>query len=88
MKWTKIKTVPSAISDHPTSTCNCTTMENIPTTRKPWKHLSDVDIGKILGLAKAAMPQRKIAALMKCSKNVIQNILMTYLFKTFQGCNS
>jgi len=62
-------------------------MENIPPTREPGKHLSSVDIGKILGLAKAAMPQRKIAALMKCSKNAIQNILAKYLFETFQGLN-
>jgi hypothetical protein len=62
-------------------------MENIPPTREKWKHLSDVDIGKILGLAKAALPQRKIAALMKCTQNAIQNILATYLFETFQGRN-
>jgi hypothetical protein len=62
-------------------------MENNPPTRRPGKHLSDVDIGKILGLAKAAMPQRKIAALMKCSKNAIQNILAKYLFETFQRRN-
>jgi hypothetical protein len=62
-------------------------MENIPPTRKSGKHLSDVDIGKILGLAKPAMPQRKIAALIKCSKNAVQNILATYHFETFQGRN-
>jgi hypothetical protein len=55
--------------------------------RDSGKHLSDVDIGKILGLAKALLPQRQIATLMKCSKTAIQNILATYLFETFQGRN-
>ena len=59
-------------------------MENIPPTRGNWKHLSDVDVGKILGLAKAAMPQPKIAALMKCSQNAIQNILATISLKPFK----
>jgi hypothetical protein len=62
-------------------------MENIPPPREKGKHLSDVDIGKILGLAKAAMPQRKIAALLKCCQNTVQNILATYRFDTFQGRN-
>ena len=62
-------------------------MENIPPTREQGKHLSDVDVGRILGLAKAAWPQRKIATLMKCTQNLIQNILATYLSETFQGRN-
>ena len=62
-------------------------MENIPPTRQKGKHFSDVDIGKILRLAKAAWPQRKIAALMKCTQNAIQNILAIYVFETFQGRN-
>lgn len=56
--------------------------------RKSGKHLSDVDIGKILGLAKALMPQRKIATLMKCSRRAVQNILANHLFETFQGLGS
>ena len=62
-------------------------MENIPPTRQKGKHFSDVDIGKILRLAKAAWPQRKIAAPMKGTQNAIQNILATYVFETFQGRN-
>ena len=62
-------------------------MENIPPTREKGKHLSDADIGKILGLAKAAWSQRQIASLMKCTQSTIQNILTTYLFETFQGRN-
>ena len=62
-------------------------MENVPPTREKGKHLSDIDIGKILGLAKAAMPQRKIASLMKTALHTIQNILATYLFETFRGRN-
>ena len=53
--------------------------------RLPGQHLSDVDIGKILGLAKAELPQRIIASLMKCSQKAIQNVLANYLFETFQG---
>ena len=45
------------------------------------KHLSDVDIGKILGLAKALCPQRKISSLMKCSRNTLKHILATSLLK-------
>ena len=62
-------------------------MENVPPMREKGKHLSDVDIGKILGLAKAAMPQRKIASLMNAGLHTIQNILTTYVFETFQGRN-
>src|SRR5579859_2907172 len=61
--------------------------ENVPPQRDSGKHLSDVDVGKILGLAKASMPQRAIANLMKCGKTAVQNILGTYLFETFQGRN-
>ena len=62
-------------------------MENVPPVREKGQHLSDIDIGKILGLAKAAMPQRKIASLMKTALHTIQNILATYLFETFHGRN-
>jgi hypothetical protein len=58
-----------------------------PDLRRLGQHLSDVDIGKILGLAKAAMSQRKIASLMKCSQKAVQHTLATYLFETFQGRN-
>jgi len=88
VKPIKIKTIPHAISAYLHSILDCSTMENIPPTREKGKHFSDIDIGKILGLAKAAWPQRKIAALMKCTQSVIQNILATYLFETFQGRNA
>ena len=52
--------------------------------REKGKHLTDVDIGKILGLGKALIPQRDIAALMKCSQKAVQNTLVTYVFETFQ----
>ena len=62
-------------------------MEDVSPTREKGKHLSDIDIGKILGLAKAAMPQRKIASFMKTALHTVQNILATSLFETFQGRN-
>ena len=55
--------------------------------RQPRKHLTDIDIGKILGLAKALIFQRKIVSLMNCSPKAVQHMLTTYLFETFQGCN-
>jgi hypothetical protein len=55
--------------------------------RQAGKHLTDVDIGKILGLAKAEIPQREIASLMCCSQKAVQHTLATYLFETFQGRN-
>ena len=63
-------------------------MENVAPMQEKGKHLSDVDIGKILGLAKAALSRRKIAVLIKTGLHTIQNILVTYLFETFQGHNS
>ena len=62
-------------------------MADSPVERQPRKHLTDIDIAKILTLAKAIMPQRKIAALMKCSQKAVQHTLATYLFETFQGRN-
>jgi transposase len=59
-----------------------------PADREKGRHLSDVDIGKILGLAKALCPQRKIATLMKCGRKAVQRVLATYLFETFQGRES
>ena len=38
-------------------------MTDTAVEREQGKHLSDIDIGKILGLAKALCPQRKIATL-------------------------
>ena len=61
---------------------------DVPVERERGKHLSDADIGKILGLAKALMPQRKIATLMKCTRKTVQHVLATFLFETFQGRNS
>ena len=62
-------------------------MANLHDDRQSRKHLTDVDIGKILGLAKALMPQRQIASLIKCSQKAVQHTLATYLFETFQGRN-
>src|SRR5579859_3244232 len=62
-------------------------MVGSPPVRDKGKHLTDVDIGKILGLAKALMSQRKIASLMKCSQKAVQRTVSTYLFETFQGRN-
>jgi len=55
--------------------------------RQPKQYLTDIDIGKILGLAKALIPQRQIASFMKCSQKAVQHTLATYLFETFQGRN-
>ena len=62
-------------------------MENAPTLRHLGQHLSDVDIGKVLGLAKAELPQREIANFMNCSKKAVQHTVETYDFDTFQGRN-
>ena len=62
-------------------------METAPTLRHPGQHLSDADIGKVLGLAKAELPQREIANLMNCSKKAVQHTIETYDFDTFQGRN-
>ena len=59
-----------------------------PVEREQGKHLSDTDIGKILGLAKALMSQQEIAELMKCIKKIVETILLTYHFETFQTHNS
>jgi Transposase len=63
-------------------------MTDSTAARRSGQHLSDINIGKILGLAKAKLPQRNIAALMKCSQKAIQHTLATYLFETFQGRNA
>ena len=63
-------------------------METPTAPRKSGKHLTDIDIAKILGLAKGLFSQRKIATLMKCSQKAVQHTLATYLFETFQGKNA
>ena len=62
-------------------------METPTAPRAGGKHLTDVDIAKILGLAKGLLPQRQIAALMKCSQKAVQHTIATYVFETFQGKN-
>jgi hypothetical protein len=62
-------------------------MGDSSTPRQSRKHLSDIDIGKILKLVKALLPQRKITSHMKCSQKTDQHTLATYLFEIFQGCN-
>ena len=63
-------------------------MDNSPALRRLGQHLSDIDIGKILGLAKAELPQGEIATLMKCSKYAVFHTVHTYDFETFQGHNA
>jgi len=63
-------------------------MARVPVAKTKVKRLTDVDIGKILGLAKGNVSQRKIASFMKGTQKTIQNTLATYLFETFQGINS
>src|SRR5579859_5424429 len=60
-------------------------MDDSSTIRRQGQHLSDVDIGKILGLGKAELPQRQIVSLMKCSQNAVKHALHNYSFETFQG---
>ena len=63
-------------------------MDDSSIVRRLGQHLSDVDIGKILGLGKAELPQRQIATLMKCSQYAVEHALHTYSFETFQGRQS
>ena len=62
-------------------------MTGSPVAHTKGKHLTDIDIGKILGLAKGLIPQRKITSLIKCSQKAVQYTLATYLLETFQGHN-
>jgi len=55
--------------------------------RRSAQHLTDIDIAEIFAFGKAEIPQQEIASLMKCSKDAVQHMLVTYLFETFQGCN-
>jgi len=57
-------------------------MESPPLAREKRKHLTDVDVEKILGLAKALKSQRKITSLMKCSQKAVRHTVSTYLFET------
>ena len=59
-------------------------MDDSLTIRRLGQHLSDVDIGKILGLGKVELPQRQIASIMKCSQNAVEHALYTYSFEMFQ----
>ena len=51
----------------------------------PGKHLTDIDIAKILALGKVSILCQEIAAHRKCGKSAIQYILTTFQFETFQG---
>ena len=69
------------------STMNSSTMGNALALWHPGQHLLDVDIGKVLGLAKAELPQREITNIMNCSKKAVQHTIEIYDFETFQGRN-
>jgi len=62
-------------------------MTSSQASRPPGKHLTDIDIAKIVALGKVLIPCREIAALMKCGKSAVQHMLTTYQFETFQGRN-
>jgi hypothetical protein len=51
------------------------------------KHLTDIDIAKILGLGKGSFSHRKIADLRKCGKWAVQHAVATDVFETFEGRN-
>jgi hypothetical protein len=53
--------------------------------RTSGQHLNDIEIAKVLGLAKGGKSQREIARLMHCSQKPIHNALANYDFDTFQG---
>lgn len=54
-------------------------------SRTSGQHLTDIEIAKILGLAKGGKSQREIARLMHCSQKPVHNALTNYDFDTFQG---
>jgi hypothetical protein len=62
-------------------------MTDANASRTSGQHLNDIDIAKVLGLAKAGKSQREIARLMHCSQKPVQNALKNYDFGTFQGRN-
>ena len=57
----------------PLSTAYHATMGTPRTARMVAKHLTDIDIVKILELGKATLSQRKFAALMKGGKSTVQH---------------
>jgi len=63
----------------------CTTMSENEVPHKKGQYLNDINIAKILELAKAGKSQQEIASLMHCTKNLIQNALANYDFDMFQG---
>jgi hypothetical protein len=57
------------------------------TQRKSRKQLTDIKIALALGCSKAGATQREIAKWLKITKTIIQHVLATYSFNTFQGRN-
>jgi len=53
--------------------------------RLPREHLTNIDIAKILRLAKVELSHHEIALLMHCSQKAVQHTLTSYTFETFQG---
>ena len=49
------------------------------------KHLTDIEIAKVLGLDKAGKSLREIACLMHCTPKPVRTALANYDFDTFQG---
>lgn len=62
-------------------------MTDSPAARVKGKHLTDINIAKILGLAKGLIPQRAIESLMNCSQKAVHHTLATYFLETFRGHN-
>ena len=55
--------------------------------RPSGKHLTDIEIAKILGCNKGGATQREIAGYIGCSQKAVQHMLTTYNFDMFQGRN-
>ena len=53
--------------------------------RLPRERLTNIDIAKILRLAKVELSHHEIALLMHCSQKAVQHTLTSYTFETFQG---
>ena len=60
-------------------------MSDAPEPRTKGMHLTNIEIAKILRLAKMKISQQKITSLMKCNAKAINHMLMTFLFETFNG---
>ena len=58
--------------------------DDIP-LRNKGRHLTDIEVAKVLGLVKAGKSQREIAHLMHCTQKPVQNALANYDFETFHG---